>query len=60
MLALSRMTVYRMVQDGTLPSIRTGTTGHTYRIPRREFAAYLREAGTPRPAHVPGQMEIPA
>jgi excisionase family DNA binding protein len=61
-LGLSRMTVYRMCQAGSLPHIRTGLSGKTYRIPRAAFEDYQRTAAPtagPTPV-IPGQTEIPA
>lgn len=60
LLGLSRMTVYRMCDDGTLAHIRTGYRGRTYRILRTSYEQHTmpaRPAGAP---HIPGQTEIPA
>lgn len=60
-LRLAPMTIYRMLRAGTIPSIRTGPTERTYRIPADGFAAYLAglEGRRPAPAVLPGQTEIP-
>jgi excisionase family DNA binding protein len=39
LLALSRRTVYRMINDGRLPGIRLGSG--PWRIPREALAAFL-------------------
>lgn len=60
-LRLCRMTVYRMIKDGTLTAIRTGSHRGTYRIPESSLAAHERTA-TAGPAPVPvipGQTSIP-
>lgn len=56
-LGLSRMTVYRMCHDGTLPHIRTGRAGKTYRIPRSELDALRTAVTAPAPVS-PGQLSI--
>lgn len=59
-LRLSKMTVYRMCDEGTIPSVRTGR-GRTIRIPTGAFARYRAglEGRRPEPAPViPGQTEI--
>lgn len=40
-LRVSRMTVYRLIHAGTMPSIKVGGS---FRIPRKAFEKYLREA----------------
>lgn len=60
-LRMSRMTVYRLLADGTLPSIRIGK--RAYRIPAAAFWTYLDDLGrrpSQPPAVIPGQTEISA
>lgn len=60
-LRLAPMTIYRMLRVGTIPSIRTGPSGRTYRVPEVGFEIYLAglEGRRPYPAPViPGQTEI--
>lgn len=56
-LGLSKMTVYRMCQEGTLAHIRTGARGKTYRIARTALDDHAR-AAQPAPAVIPGQTTI--
>lgn len=42
---LSGMTIYRMIHDGTLPSVRVG---RSFRIPESAVLAYEKEHGTAR------------
>lgn len=60
-LRVCRMTVYRMIADGSFPgTIRTGRTGRTIRIPEDALTAHLEHASQAAPAPViPGQTEIP-
>lgn len=58
-LRLSKMTVYRMCDSGTIASIRIG--GRTIRIPAASFEAHLAGLEGRRPAPVPviaGQIII--
>ena len=58
-LGLSRMTVYRMCNDGTLTFIRTGHNGTTYRITRESFEKHTTPAATTTaPPVIPGQTTI--
>ncbi|MCU1693056.1 MAG: transcriptional regulator [Frankiales bacterium] len=41
LLRVSKMTVYRLVHSGELPSVRVG---RSYRVPERAVNAYLRGA----------------
>lgn len=59
-LGLSRMTVYRMCNDGTLEFIRTGHNGTTYRITRESFEQHTRPANPTATPVIPGQTEITA
>lgn len=62
-LRLSRMSVYRMCDDGTLPCIRVGHRGRTIRISAEAFNEYLAGLNGRRPeapAVIPGQTEITA
>lgn len=62
LLRLSKMTVYRMCDEGTIASVRTGR-GRSIRIPAAAFARYRAglEGRHPEPApSIPGQTEIPA
>lgn len=59
-LDLSRMTVYRMCQDGTLTHIRTGRAGRTIRILRTSVEEHMRPVAPPAPANIPGQTVIDA
>lgn len=58
-LRLSKMTVYRMCAEGTLPSIRTGR-GRTIRIPRDAYLRYKASLrGYREPITIgPGQTSI--
>lgn len=60
LLGLSRMTVYRMCQQGDFEYIRTGRAGRTYRITRSSFEQHTRPVQTPAPSRIPGQTEIEA
>ena len=43
LLAFSRRTVYRMIRDGRLPSVKFGVSG-PWRVPRQSLAALLDQA----------------
>lgn len=65
-LRLGRMTVYRLIQRGTLTAIRPG--GRAFRIPADSYAEYKRQLHTDADQRAaaatavagPGQIEIPA
>lgn len=57
-LGLSKMTVYRMCNDGTLAHIRTGRAGQTYRILRSSFEAHRTPAVPAEPVAIDGQMTV--
>lgn len=58
-LGLSKMTVYRMCDAGTLAHIRTGVGGKVYRILRVSYEQHIAAVKSPAPAPViPGQSEI--
>jgi excisionase family DNA binding protein len=40
-LRVSKMSVYRLIRDGTLPA---GHVGHTLRVREKDFEAFLRTA----------------
>ncbi|MEU0036134.1 helix-turn-helix domain-containing protein [Streptomyces sp. NPDC006333] len=50
---VSKMTIYRMVQSGHLPSIRSGPSGRSFRIPEAAVHEYLRKSFTQAPASPP-------
>lgn len=56
-LRMSKMTVYRLIHAGTIPSIRVG---RTFRIPADAFADYLTglEGRRPEAPSIPGQTEV--
>lgn len=58
-LRLSKMTVYRLLHAGTIPSIRVG---RAFRIPARAFAEYLASLEGRRPEQptpvIPGHSAI--
>ncbi len=46
LMRVSRMTVYRLIHNGTLESVRVG---RVFRIPQRAIGSYLRVHGTATP-----------
>lgn len=50
---VSKMTIYRLVQSGHLPSIRSGPSGRSFRIPEAAVHEYLRKSFTQAPANPP-------
>lgn len=57
-LGLSKMTVYRMCDNGDLAHIRTGQAGRCYRILRTSYEQHASAFVAPAPAVIPGQTEI--
>lgn len=53
-LGVSKMTVYRMIQDGTLHALRLGAK--TYRIPKNSYAAFKNGATYVPPAAAKGSQ----
>jgi excisionase family DNA binding protein len=43
LLALSRRTIYRMIRDGRLPSVKLGVSG-PWRVPQRSLSSLLDQA----------------
>lgn len=58
-LHLSKMTVYRMCENGQLAHIRTGRTGRIYRVLRADFERHAQPVRhQTAPVTIPGQTEI--
>ena len=50
---VSKMTIYRLVQSGHLPSIRSGPSGRSFRIPEAAVHEYLRTSFMGAPVNPP-------